>query len=109
MGSETRADMVQSAIGGGIRHYARGFDMTSDAIDVKEALRSFREDAVFFDDHHQEFLRLYPEQWVGVYDKHVAGADADLKTLLRDMKSRGYPLESVVVRHVTAKKMKWII
>ena len=88
---------------------APSFRAEGDAIDVKEALRSFREDAVFFDDQRQEFLRLYPEQWVGVYDKHVAGADADLKTLLRDMKLRSYPLESVVVRHVTAKRMKRIL
>ena len=39
--------------------------MTVDAIDVKEALRSFREDALFFNDSHSEFLRLYPDQWVG--------------------------------------------
>ena len=83
--------------------------MTVDAIDVKEALRSFREDALFFNNNHSEFLRLYPEQWVGVYDKHVAGADPDLTTLLRDMKSRGYPLESVVVRYVTAQRIKWIL
>ena len=83
--------------------------MTGDAIDVKEALRSFREDALFSNDHHGEFLRLYPEQWVGVYDKHVAGADPDLTTLLRDMKSRGCPLESVVVRYVAARRMKRIL
>ena len=83
--------------------------MIGDAIDVKEALRSFREDALFFNDSHSEFLRLYPEQWVGVYDKQVAGADPDLTTLLRDMKSRGYPLESVVVRYVTAQRIKWIL
>ena len=80
--------------------------MTGDAIDVKEALRSFREDALFFNDHHGEFLRLYPDQWVAVYDKHVAGADADLGCLLDDLKARGYPLRSLVVRRVSVKAVK---
>ena len=101
--------MVQSARGGGIRHYTRGFDMTSDAIDVKEAMRSFREDALFFNDHHREFLRLYPDQWVAVYGKQVAGADADLGRLLEDLKARGYPLRSLVVRRVETNPMKLIV
>lgn len=82
--------------------------MTGDAIDVKEALRSFREDALFFNDSHSEFLRLYPDQWVAVYGKQVAGADADLGCLLDDLKARGYPLRSLVVRRVDAKAVKWL-
>ena len=77
--------------------------------DIKVETLHFDQDIQFFNNHHREFLRLYPDQWVAVYDKQDAGADADLGRLLDNMKARGYPLRSMVVRRVETKPVKLIL
>ena len=77
--------------------------------DIKVETLHFNQDIQFFNNNHREFLRLYPDQWVAVYDKQVAGADADLGRLLDNMKARGHPLRSMVVRRVETKPVKLIL
>lgn len=86
--------------------------MTTDYCDTaeyKEASRRFHEDALYFNEREEEFLRLYPDQWAAVYNKQFAGADADINRLLKDLKARGYPLESVVIRPMSTEDVTWIL
>lgn len=86
--------------------------MTTDYYDTTEfaeRARRFREDSLYFNEREEEFLRLYPDQWVAVYDKQFAGADADINRLLKDLKARGYPLESVVIRPMSTEDVTWIL
>lgn len=86
--------------------------MTTDYYDTTEyaeRARIFREDALYFNEREEEFARLYPDQWVAVYNKQFAGADADLGRLLKDLKARGYPLESAVIRPMSTEDVTWIL
>ena len=77
--------------------------------DIKVETLHFDQDIQFFNNRHREFLRLYPDQWVAVYDKQVAGADDDFARLMDDLKELGYPLKCLVVRRMETKPMKLIV
>ena len=68
--------------------------------DIMAEMQHFKEDALFFNAHHREILRLHPDQWVAVYDKQVVGADADLHRLLDNLKTLGYPPGKSLIRPV---------
>lgn len=81
----------------------------SDTAEFAERARKFREDALYFNDRHDEFLRLYPDQWVAVYDKQFAGADADINRLMQDLRERGYPAIDAVIRPMSTEDVTWIL
>ena len=86
--------------------------MTTDYYDTAEfaeRARIFREDSLYFNEREEEFVQLYPDQWVAVYNKQFAGADADINRLLKDLRERGYPLESVVIRPMSTEDVTWIL
>ena len=78
-------------------------------IDVKEELRHFHEDWLFFEAHYYELLEQHPEHWVAVLDKQVVGTDPDLEQLLTSLKSSGVPLSKLTVEKVTAEQETWIL
>ena len=59
--------------------------------DRKVEMQHFNEDVQFANENAREIRRLYPDQWVAVYDKQVVGADEDLRRLLKGLKAQGYP------------------
>ena len=77
--------------------------------DIMAEMQHFKEDALFFNDHSREFLRLHPDQWVAVYDKQVVGADEDFRLLMKDLKALGYPLKCLVVRRMETNPMTLIV
>ena len=77
--------------------------------DIMVEMQHFKEDALFFNAHHREILRLYPDQWVAVYDKQVVGADEDFRLLMKDLKALGYPLKCLVVRRMETNPMTLIV
>lgn len=81
----------------------------SDTPESAERARRFREDALYFNDRHSEFLRLYPDQWVAVYNKQFAGADADIGRLMQDLSARGYPAIDAVIRPMSTEDVIWIL
>ena len=81
----------------------------SGAPEFAERARRFHEDALYFNDRHGEFLRLYPDQWVAVYNKQFAGADADISRLMQDLRARGYPAIDAVIRPMSTEDVTWIL
>ena len=77
--------------------------------DIMVEMQHFKEDALFFNEHGLEFLRLHPDQWVAVYDKQVVGADEDFRLLMKDLKALGYPLRCLVVRRMEINPMTLIV
>lgn len=74
------------------------------AQEVQQDLERFRKDAEYFDEHRQEFLRQYPEQWVAVYHQQVVGAAADPKRLIKQLERKGIPPGQVFREYVTEKE-----
>ena len=78
-------------------------------VDMKTDLKRFHEDGRFFDSHYNELLEKYPEHWIAVFYQEVVGTDTNFDSLLDDLKSRGFPLSRMIIKQVTAKKVKWIL
>ena len=86
--------------------------MTTDyynTAEFAERAGRFREDSLYFNECEEEFARLYPDQWVAVYDKQFAGADADLGLLMKDLRERGYPAIDAVIRPMSTEDVTWIL
>ncbi len=66
-------------------------------------LARFGQDAQYYETHQQEFLKVYPEQWVAIFNQRVVGANSDARQLLADLHARGIPIEKALVEHVTEK------
>ena len=77
--------------------------------DIMAEMQHFKEDTLFVNDNAREIRRLYPDQWVAVYDKQVIGADADLDRLLDDLKALGYPLGNSLIKRVETNPMNLIV
>lgn len=78
-------------------------------LDMERDMTRFHEDGQFFDTHYDELLKKYPEHWIAVFCKEVVGTDTEFDRLLNDLKSRGYPLNRMVIDRVTAQKIKWFL
>ena len=72
--------------------------------EIQEDLERFGRDAEYFDQHRQEFLQQYPEQWVAVYHQQVVGAAKDPKRLIKQLERKGIPPGRVFREYVTDKE-----
>ena len=67
-------------------------------------LEQYRNDALYFERHREEFLRRHPERWVAIYDQQVVGTARRLPHLVRQLQKRGFPRGRVFIEHVSAKE-----
>jgi hypothetical protein len=58
---------------------------------VEQELERFTQDRRYFEQHRQELLDQYPEQWVAVYNQQVVGAAKDSKRLVTQLERKGIP------------------
>lgn len=71
--------------------------------DVRAELEHFKRDTAYFEQHREELLEQYPEQWVAVFNQQVVGADPDFDRLLDGLQARGIPVGQVPVELLTRK------
>ena len=55
----------------------------------------------YYDNNRQDLVNRYPEQWVVIANREVAGAGLDLRELLTSLHDQGVPLRSAYVKFVT--------
>ena len=70
---------------------------------IQEDLERFTADAVYFDEHREELLEQYPEQWIAIYNKQVVGAAKDPKRLIKQLERRGIAPGHVFREYVSDK------
>ncbi len=58
---------------------------------VQRDLERFAADRLYFEEHRDELLEQYPEQWVAVYNQQVVGAAKEPKQLVRQLERKGVP------------------
>jgi hypothetical protein len=63
--------------------------------------RRFQRDIEFYEAHRDQLLEQYPEQWVAIFNQHVAGVDPDVDRLLASLHERGIPTASALIEHLT--------
>ncbi len=71
---------------------------------VQQELERYRTDALYFEQHRQEFLQCYPERWIAVYNQQVVGTAKRLPHLLQELEQRGLPRGQVFIEHVSSKE-----
>lgn len=76
---------------------------------VRENLERFNQDGDYLQDHREELLAQYPEQWVAVYDQGVVGADKTMKRLIRQLEQRGLRPGHVYTEFLTANPPEFVL
>ena len=71
---------------------------------VEAELARFQADALYLDQHRQELLAQYPDQWVAIYHQQVVGAAKDPKRLLNQLKRKGIPPGEVHRERLSTKE-----
>ena len=70
---------------------------------VQAELQHFRKDTAYYEAHHEELLKKYPEQWVAIFDQQVVwGASSDYEQLLADTEEKGTPIERTFFKHFSS-------
>ena len=70
-------------------------------VDNTAAMERFWRDNQFYNDHYEELLEKYPEQWVVILDQKVVGTGPDLDALFKRLKAEGVSLAQVLVEFLS--------
>lgn len=70
---------------------------------VQQELERYRRDAFYLEQHREELLRQYPEQWIAIYHEQVVGAAKDPRRLIRQLERKGIPPGEVFEEFLTNK------
>jgi hypothetical protein len=78
-------------------------------MDHQAELQRFHRDVEYYEDHWEQLLEQYPEQWVAILNEQVVGADPDADRLLTMLRERGIPTEEAFVGYLTNKDEELIL
>jgi hypothetical protein len=76
---------------------------------AQHGVERFTRDGLYLDQHRQELLERYPDQWVAVYNQEVVGAAKDPKQLVRQLKRRGIPPGETYWERLSTEEEVWIL
>ncbi len=76
---------------------------------MQAELQRFKKDTAYYETHHEELLRKYPEQWVAIFNQKVVGASPDYEQLLAELETGRVPTERTLFKHLTQKEELWIL
>ncbi len=71
---------------------------------VQAELQRFKKDTAYYEAHHEELLKKYPEQWVAIFDEQVVGTAKTLNRLIARLQKKGVPRGRAFVEYVTGKE-----
>lgn len=77
--------------------------------EIQRDLTRFTADAEYFQEHREELLDRYPEQWVAIYRHQVVAAAKDVKRLVRQLEKMGIPSGQVYRGYLTQKDDLFIL
>ena len=74
-----------------------------------DSWRQFEKDNVFFEKHHREWIKLYPDKWAAVFKEELICADADLNKILKIANEKASQPYTVVIKFLSTKKITFIL
>lgn len=80
-----------------------------DQVEAEAALRQAEAETAFWADHHQEYVRKYPDQFVAVHDGEVVATSPVLESLLEQLAARSLNLQSVSARFVASNSYRYLL
>lgn len=79
------------------------------AVGGKEAFdRKFRQYAgsvAFIDNNREMLVKKYNEEWIAVYESEVVAHNKKYDRVEEEIKRKGLPIEEVVIKFLTSRKM----
>jgi hypothetical protein len=76
---------------------------------VQAELERFKKDTAYYEAHHEELLKKYPEQWVAILNQQVVGISPEYEPLLTQVEKNGLPIERTLFKHLSQKEENWIL
>lgn len=76
---------------------------------VNEELARFERDGDYLDQHYEELLEQYPEQWVAIYNQRVVAHAKDIWELVRQVREGGIPPGDIFQSYLTKNPPEWIL
>ena len=76
---------------------------------IQQELERYRGDAVYIQEHREQLLKEYPEEWIAVLDLKIVGHSGDLDALLRELDSSGIPRGEACIKHLTTKPPRTVV
>jgi len=67
--------------------------------------RQYGESVAFIDKNREELLKKYDENWVAVYEATVVAHSKKYEDLEEELRKQGLPVEEVVIKFLTSRKM----
>ena len=72
--------------------------------EVDAGLAQFQKEIDFYEAHYKEFLKKYPDQWVGILDEKLMGVAETRAELRAKFKAEGTPMNFMFVKRLTTKR-----
>lgn len=76
---------------------------------VQVELRGFQQETRYYEEHYEELLAEYPEQWVAIFNQKVVGASPDYDQLLADLEGAGVPIDRTLFKFLAREDELWIL
>ncbi|MBM2827260.1 MAG: hypothetical protein HW403_1324 [Dehalococcoidia bacterium] len=76
---------------------------------VQQEIERYRKDALYFEENREEFLRLYPERWVAVYEQKMVGVAKHLPQLINSLKKKGLPSNHTFIEYLSTNEATLIL
>lgn len=61
----------------------------------------------FWNEHYQDFVQKYPDQFVAVHDGQVIAVSDDLEPFIRAIKDKGYAPGKVWSKYIYGSSPRW--
>lgn len=67
--------------------------------------QQYKESVSFIDENREELLKKYDDSWVVVYNGQVVAHGKNYKDVVRRIQRTGLPIEEVVIRFLSSRKV----
>jgi len=67
--------------------------------------RQYGESVAFIDNNRESLVKEYDEQWVAVHETKVVAHGKKYEEVEREIQQKGLPIEEVVIKFLTSRKM----
>ena len=76
---------------------------------LREIYRQIRKDRLFLETHQSEWLDLYPDMFVAVYQEKLVGVASDSAKLAEYLKDKGVPVSRTYWRFLASEPMDLVV
>lgn len=84
-------------------------ELLGDPVQLDREMQEFGESEQFLNSHHKEFVKRYPDQWVGIYRGKLIAHALALEDVIAKLRKRGVPPGRALVRFMATKRRKMFL